>query len=93
MEKKMSGEIYTEKMNQIMNKSLKKFYYFYDRWQDEKEYEDWKDYTNAIQKLVSNFGGIFIKATDKPFRIFFSWAGRNIRVTVTNKELKWKEAN
>jgi len=36
----------------------------YDRWQDEKEYEDWADYEKVMKKLINH---TFVKGTKRPF--------------------------
>jgi hypothetical protein len=34
---------------------LNKMGYLYERWQDEKEFEDWKDYSDEMEKLIEPF--------------------------------------
>jgi len=36
-------------------KILDRLHYFKCRWEDEKEYEDFEDYKNAIVKLFTNY--------------------------------------
>ncbi len=43
------------------------FQYLYDRWQDEKEYEDFEDYKKAVAKLT---GWEVVRATKRPFSFF-----------------------
>jgi hypothetical protein len=38
--------------------------YLYLRWQDEKEYEDWRDYVKELAKLA---GPGFVSASQQPF--------------------------
>ena len=45
---------------------LDRLEYLHDRWQDEKEYEDWNDYVDAMQKLTPT-STTFMKATKRPF--------------------------
>lgn len=50
------------------------FIYLYERWQDEKEYEDWNDYAKAMKNAVEAKGDIKINmlgATHRPFGIRF----------------------
>jgi len=43
-----------------------------DRWQDEKEYEDWNDYVTALKKKVDEIDGAeFISMKKRPFS--FQW--------------------
>lgn len=43
-------------------------WYLKDRWQDEKEYEDFSDYKDKVQKFVEEKGFVFVKMT-KGFKI------------------------
>lgn len=45
--------------------------YFRDRWQDEKEYEPWSDYVEAVRKAVEAAGGIDVELR-KPFVVRFT---------------------
>ena len=45
---------------------LQKLEYLHDRWQDEREYEDWNDYVEAMRNLTPP-GAEFHKATKRPF--------------------------
>lgn len=48
-----------------------KLEYFYSRWQDEKEYEDFGDYQAEAVKLCANGGVKFEKLTRSPFALTF----------------------
>lgn len=41
--------------------------YGYERWQDEKEYEDINDYATLFKDKVEKHGGKFLKMTKRPF--------------------------
>jgi predicted N-acyltransferase len=43
--------------------------YCYDRWQDEKEYEDWQDYATALMKKFKQVNPT--KITKSPFCVWF----------------------
>ena len=64
-----------DKVKSIFNneKVQNTFYSLYDRWRDECEYEDIKEYgkaiMNSINKNVPNSGAVLINATKKPFGI------------------------
>jgi hypothetical protein len=40
----------------------------YDRWQDEKQYEDFADYRKALEAAVEKRGGAVKTFTSRPFR-------------------------
>jgi hypothetical protein len=40
----------------------------YDRWQDEKEYEDFADYRKALQAAVEKRGATVATFSSRPFR-------------------------
>ena len=43
-------------------------FYLYDRWQEEKEYEDFVDYIENAKKFIEKNGLVFIKLT-KGFKL------------------------
>jgi hypothetical protein len=53
-------------INNIMDDG--RLFYLYDRWQDEKEYEDFTDYIEHAKGFIEEFGLIFVKMT-KSFKI------------------------
>jgi hypothetical protein len=44
------------------------FAYLYDRWQDERQYEDFADYRVALDKRASAIGATVRSFTRQPFR-------------------------
>lgn len=40
------------------------FFYLYERWQDEKEYEDWNDYVASFEKT---YGVKVLESTSETF--------------------------
>lgn len=66
-----------DKVKSIINneKVQNTFYNLYDRWRDECEYEDIKEYgkaiMNSINKNVPNSEAVLVKATKSPFGIKF----------------------
>jgi len=44
----------------------------YDRWQDEKEYEDFADYREAFDRSLVWRNGKLVKMTASPFRVEFT---------------------
>jgi len=45
-----------------------RLFYLYDRWQDEKEYEDFADYIEHAKEFIEEYGLVFVKMT-KGFKI------------------------
>lgn len=62
--------------------------YFYDRWQDEKDYEDWSEYTTAAKKLVEDSGGKYISLKKKPFVLRFSRDDVTMDIEVNVRQVK-----
>jgi hypothetical protein len=67
-------EIVMKTDKETFKKAADYFGYLYDRWQDEKEYEDFSDYQTAIKKNLPK-GAEFISMTKKPFCVKFTWRG------------------
>lgn len=65
--------------------------YLYDRWQDEKEYEDFSEYKETLAKAFTEQGATLTKMTKAPFAAHFTtqdqtkWVAkvtsRNISIT------------
>jgi hypothetical protein len=51
--------------------------YLYDRWQDERGYEDFADYRTAAAKYVVAVGGTFVKLDKQPFALHFQYSEAN----------------
>lgn len=63
---------------------LKSFCGLRDRWEDEKEYEDFNDYVEAAKKLVPmNF--IFVGLTKRPFALTVQVGGWQAKLSATAK--------
>jgi predicted transcriptional regulator len=56
-----------------------------ERWDDEKEYEDWANYVKVLRKLTPK-GFKFVKAGKRPFAITMAAAGNNYRLFVKVKK-------
>ena len=62
----------TQAASKFLNKNAGRIGGLYHRWQDEKQYEDFKDYTSALKKLVeSQKGFFFVTAKQRPFSFDF----------------------
>jgi len=53
-------------VNNIMDDG--RLFYLYDRWQDEKEYEDFADYIEHTKNFIEEHGLAFVKMT-KGFKV------------------------
>lgn len=63
----------------------------YCRWQDEKQYEDIKDYAEPIAKLAKKVRGVKIgKMFKRPFGCEFTVAGKTFRLKVTARAYEYK---
>jgi hypothetical protein len=65
--KEFSDRLVGKKLD-AMFKNADLFWSLRDRWQDEREYEDFADYIQKVKKFVEKKGFIFIKMT-KGFKI------------------------
>ena len=61
----------------------------YERWQDEKEYEDFNDYKACAKKAIENAGGTFVDLGKRPFRCIFVVQGVRCFIKVTSREYNW----
>jgi hypothetical protein len=62
----------------------------YCRWQDEKEYEDIKDYGEVIRPKVEKIGGKFLKMLKRPFGYNFQLGGATYRIYVNSTTYGYK---
>ena len=73
-------------VNTLLNnkKLFEIIFSLYDRWEDEKECEDFNDFSNVMKRAVENIVGKIdnVKATKKPFGIKFTKDGKNIHLFV-----------
>ena len=54
----MTQQLSAETKDKLM-KISDSLWYLKQRWADEKEYEDWQDYCDAVKKNVESKGGIY----------------------------------
>lgn len=61
----------------------------YDRWQDESQLEDFKDYEKVMK---DTFGNQFLKGTKKPFGCQLKIEGfpYTVQIYVNSKAVGWK---
>jgi len=91
------NEITKQKIWVLLDSMKKTFEILYGRWQDEKEYEDWKDYQehfkktfNAMKELAKAKNAVFVKATKRPFGITFDFEGWTVVFYIKTTEYGWK---
>jgi hypothetical protein len=70
--------------------------YLRDRWQSEKDYEDWSEYekvmTNRLKAKAEDLGMVIDikKASKQPFGISFLYEGWIVAIIATATMVKWK---
>ena len=76
--------------NRLLEKVIARLGYLFDRWQDEKDYEDFADYKGNIKRLLNDEGAKFIGLKQRPFELTYDCAhlDRKVVVRVTSKEFK-----
>jgi hypothetical protein len=73
-----------EQMNEIKavvnnTTTLRRFEYLCDRWQDEKDYEDFNAYAEDMSVHMPE-GATLVKGTKRPFGIVINYGGCNIHI-------------
>lgn len=61
--------------------TLQKFLNLYERWLDEKDYENFNKYVTAMMKSMPT-GAKLIKGTKRPFGVFFNYGGNTVLVAL-----------
>ena len=64
---------------------IRKFSYLYDRWEDEKEYEDFSDFVEAMMKSMPKEATL-IEGSEMPFGVKFKYGGNDIRISLKLRE-------
>lgn len=72
-----------DEVNEIINMVGSSLISLRDRWADEKEYEDIKDYQEVVQKLIVNYP--ILKMSKAPFGFVINVQGRKIHFFVKVK--------
>jgi hypothetical protein len=67
---------------------VEKMGYLYERWQDEREYEDFNDYVTAFERVL---GQKTLKFTKSPFVVTFIMENRKFFIRVKSQEAVWGE--
>ena len=66
--------------------------YLYDRWQDEREYEDFAEYKKFARKEVEKHGATYKELRKSPFRLWFKKDKKEYRLTFKGTEVKMEES-
>lgn len=89
------NEITKIKVNKMMDRFVERLSYLYSRWQDEKKYEDFQEYSDAMHLNFTEYckelimqNAVYIKCQKRPFGIVFDFEGWRVTMSITNKEIK-----
>jgi hypothetical protein len=66
--------------------------YLYGRWLDEREYEEFDGYADAMRSALTKADHpvSFVRATRRPFGFLFDFAGRAWQLSVTSSAISIK---
>jgi predicted esterase len=69
-------------LNKVLDSISNRMSYLFDRWQDEKEYEDWNDYIKEIKKVAESVEGmqLITVLNQTEFGFIGYYNGNNIKV-------------
>lgn len=64
--------------------------YLASRWEDEKEYEDWKDYDAKMREVVTLKGLTVVKTSKRPFGVTVEIEGFHAQYYMNRRTYGWK---
>jgi hypothetical protein len=82
-----------KELSHFVEANLDRMLYLYDRWQDEKNYEDFAEYAEQYKKLSDkNPNLVFKKATKKPmgFIAYYKPFNSNVQFYAGGRHYGWK---
>jgi len=79
-----------DKANAVSEQMMPLLSNLWGRWQDEKEYEDWRDYENAIRIAVPLHPHPIIKISKRPFGVTFALGKYHIQLYINANTCGWK---
>lgn len=62
----------------------------WNRWQDEKEYEDFEEYKKVVNKALIKYGALLTKMTKSPFAFTYSLSNAMYVVTIGARKYSYK---
>tara|TARA_R110002051_G_scaffold275935_1_gene336900 strand:+ start:50 stop:310 length:261 start_codon:yes stop_codon:yes gene_type:complete len=74
----------TKNKMEMLFKEAEFLWYLRERWEDEKDYEDFADYIEKTRNFVEKFGFTFIKMTET-FKIHMQHLGTNVHLSISSK--------
>jgi hypothetical protein len=91
------NEITKSKADELYQAMEKTINYLYDRWQDEKKYEEWNDYIEHMKKLFAEMqkstnteNAVFVKASKRPFGLTFDFEGWRFVLSANSRAYRWE---
>jgi|TARA_R100000789_G_scaffold85668_1_gene81686 hypothetical protein len=78
-------------MKEIVENLVEHLGYLYDRWQDEKEYEDFSLYIENVKNTVEQNGVEFISLKKRPFEVHIKKGEKEGMIKVTAKAISFTE--
>ncbi len=76
-----------EKFNVWVNGNLSYLEYLFDRWNEEKQYEDFKDYKKEVVKRLSE-GMTLFRMIKKPFEVVVEIDNKKYGIRINKKDVK-----
>jgi len=79
-------------INSFLNSVAPTIAYLYERWNDEREYEDFASYADALRAATID-GFKFLRATKRPFGFTFTandFPGARYAMFATRHNIGWK---
>ena len=74
----------------FFNQAEKTLSYLYERWQDEKEYEDIKDYQKPLNSIAETAGVVITKMNKRPFGCNFTVDGKTFVLKMTARQYSYQ---
>ena len=75
-----------ENISKVLNntKNIEHFNYLYDRWQDEKQYEDFNDYIKSMMTVMPE-GATLVKGSKRPFGVTINYGGQKVEIALKHR--------
>ena len=86
----MTTNINTENAVKFYHAAQQTMSSLWERWQDEHEYEDIKDYSKPLQSIAASSGVTIVKMTKSPFGCVFTTDGKTFVLKMTSRAYEYK---